>query len=478
MLRRNGRGLGVDNKVVLRFDRPFWPSAASPLFRKAYIQCTDPRFRFVDLHKFGKHGTIVAHVSPPWSCEGYATLSDEQVVQEVLRCLGKMFPHVAGLGDNPPTLPAATAAAALTPGSSQQPLTAQQATAGAHVPDADASPAKKSPGRAPVLPAAQDDAAPLEPPPADAAAASSLIVNPDDALSAKCAASSALPLEPEQQAASIGAGMNRAAPAAAARPRTEAAAAAAAEGAGRPELSPAAVVNPAAAAAHSSVAVGATDRTEQWRRRVDTGGGAEGTCVKDPPPVHHPAPAAAAAADCPGNGQRCGVMGRCPGRPEQMATRRHRKAAIVWDPCAATAAGPPRPPPALCRLPGARRPAPGAEVCAQPQVPPALPRPAPLPIRTATTHGAPTTTADDAHRRQNASSSSASKSSARDGGGAGKAASCSATAASGKSGRRRPAAAAAALAAAAAVPPRLLDSFVTRWKEDPYACGTVRACSV
>ena len=42
-------GYGVDNKVVLRFDKPFWPY--SPRFSKAYIQCTDQRFRFVDLHK-------------------------------------------------------------------------------------------------------------------------------------------------------------------------------------------------------------------------------------------------------------------------------------------------------------------------------------------------------------------------------------------------------------------------------------------
>ena len=62
-------GMGVENKVVLRFDKTFWPHSNSARRSKAYIQCTDQRFRFVDMHKFGKEGTLVAHVCPPFSRE-------------------------------------------------------------------------------------------------------------------------------------------------------------------------------------------------------------------------------------------------------------------------------------------------------------------------------------------------------------------------------------------------------------------------
>eukprot|EP01045_Picozoa_sp_COSAG04_P003167 COSAG04_NODE_127_length_24502_cov_31.657583_1_plen_1153_part_00 len=99
-------GMGVENKVVLRFDKPFWPHSSSPMRSKAYIQCTDQRFRFVDMHKFGKEGTIVAHVCPPFSRD-YDDMSDETVVAEVLRVLGKMFPYVPGLGDNSAGQPSA-----------------------------------------------------------------------------------------------------------------------------------------------------------------------------------------------------------------------------------------------------------------------------------------------------------------------------------------------------------------------------------
>ena len=100
-------GMGVENKVVLRFDKPFWPHSSSPMRSKAYIQCTDQRFRFVDMHKFGKEGTIVAHVCPPFSRD-YDAMSDATVVAEVLRVLGKMFPYVPGLGDNPAGQPSAS----------------------------------------------------------------------------------------------------------------------------------------------------------------------------------------------------------------------------------------------------------------------------------------------------------------------------------------------------------------------------------
>ena len=99
-------GMGVENKVILRFEKPFWPHGNSARRSKAYIQCTDQRFRFVDMHKFGKEGTLVAHVCPPFSRE-YDSMSDEEIVAEVLRVLGRMFPYVPGLGDNPKNLPQA-----------------------------------------------------------------------------------------------------------------------------------------------------------------------------------------------------------------------------------------------------------------------------------------------------------------------------------------------------------------------------------
>lgn len=53
-----GLGMGAENKCVLRFDRPFWPVHCP------YLQTTDQRFRFINLHYFGKAGVIVAHIGP------------------------------------------------------------------------------------------------------------------------------------------------------------------------------------------------------------------------------------------------------------------------------------------------------------------------------------------------------------------------------------------------------------------------------
>ena len=48
-------GMGTENKVVLRWAVKdiFWPAA------RPYLQCTDQRFRFLNLHHFGKAGVLL-----------------------------------------------------------------------------------------------------------------------------------------------------------------------------------------------------------------------------------------------------------------------------------------------------------------------------------------------------------------------------------------------------------------------------------
>ena len=48
-------GMGTENKVVLRWAVAdiFWPAAVP------YLQCTDQRFRFLNLHHFGKPGVLL-----------------------------------------------------------------------------------------------------------------------------------------------------------------------------------------------------------------------------------------------------------------------------------------------------------------------------------------------------------------------------------------------------------------------------------
>ena len=57
-------GMGTENKVVLRWAVKdiFWPAA------RPYLQCTDQRFRFLNLHHFGKAGVLLvmcAGAPPP-----------------------------------------------------------------------------------------------------------------------------------------------------------------------------------------------------------------------------------------------------------------------------------------------------------------------------------------------------------------------------------------------------------------------------
>ena len=79
-------GMGVENKVVLRFDSPFWPISGSP-----YMQIMgELGLRFLSLHRYGKPGVLVAHLCPPTSID-ITTLSDTEVVEKVLQVLHGVF---------------------------------------------------------------------------------------------------------------------------------------------------------------------------------------------------------------------------------------------------------------------------------------------------------------------------------------------------------------------------------------------------
>ena len=83
-------GAGTENKVVMRFEKPFWP------IDKRFVQCTDQRFRFLNCAPYGKPNVLVAHVAPPYG-EGFlnrttnACDAGEDVLRETLTVVRKMF---------------------------------------------------------------------------------------------------------------------------------------------------------------------------------------------------------------------------------------------------------------------------------------------------------------------------------------------------------------------------------------------------
>ena len=77
-------GMGTENKVVLRFESCFWPAKAR------FLNCTDQRYRFINMHAYGKPNVIIAHVAPPFG-EGFAGRSDTQVKDDVIEILRKMM---------------------------------------------------------------------------------------------------------------------------------------------------------------------------------------------------------------------------------------------------------------------------------------------------------------------------------------------------------------------------------------------------
>ena len=77
-------GMGSHNKVVLRFDQCFWPSDTPQL------NCTDPRFQWLNLHAFGKHGVLLTHIWPPLAY-GWDGMSDDEIRIQVMSVLRKML---------------------------------------------------------------------------------------------------------------------------------------------------------------------------------------------------------------------------------------------------------------------------------------------------------------------------------------------------------------------------------------------------
>jgi hypothetical protein len=76
-------GMGTENKVYMRFADSFWP-------KSRFWQVTDRRYRFLNLHAYGKTNTIVAHIAPPHAHD-FDGQSSSQVVEELCRVLQRMF---------------------------------------------------------------------------------------------------------------------------------------------------------------------------------------------------------------------------------------------------------------------------------------------------------------------------------------------------------------------------------------------------
>ena len=79
-------GMGTENKVALRWAASdiFWPADVP------YLQLSDPRFRILNAHCFGKAGVLVVLIAPPFA-EEMEALEDEELVQIVLTLLRTTF---------------------------------------------------------------------------------------------------------------------------------------------------------------------------------------------------------------------------------------------------------------------------------------------------------------------------------------------------------------------------------------------------
>lgn len=75
-------GMGTENKVVLRFSELFWDA------QQPYLQTLHPHMRFLNGDFFGKHRTLIAHLSPPLS---RTDAPDGELVALVLSTLQDMF---------------------------------------------------------------------------------------------------------------------------------------------------------------------------------------------------------------------------------------------------------------------------------------------------------------------------------------------------------------------------------------------------
>ena len=76
-------GMGTENKVYMRFAEKFWPKAR-------FMQCTDARYRFLNVDAYGKKNTLLVHVSPPYARD-FDGKSDREIVLDVCHVLKTMF---------------------------------------------------------------------------------------------------------------------------------------------------------------------------------------------------------------------------------------------------------------------------------------------------------------------------------------------------------------------------------------------------
>lgn len=84
----HGMGMGIHNKIVLRFsdDDVFW-AAQTP-----QLNCIDERFQFFNLHAYGKTGVLLVHVfAESGFAAGYWDLPDPGVLYEVMVVLGGIY---------------------------------------------------------------------------------------------------------------------------------------------------------------------------------------------------------------------------------------------------------------------------------------------------------------------------------------------------------------------------------------------------
>jgi len=78
-------GMGTENKVYMRFHEMFWPA------KSRYLQCTDQRYRFLNLDMYGKKNTLLVHISPPYAHDFNDNLDDRIVIRDICELCKRMF---------------------------------------------------------------------------------------------------------------------------------------------------------------------------------------------------------------------------------------------------------------------------------------------------------------------------------------------------------------------------------------------------
>ena len=74
----------------MRFAECFWSSTWGKPNKYRFLQCTDQRFRFLNMTPYGKPNVIIAHVAPPYG-EGFREQTESEVLRETLDVLRRMF---------------------------------------------------------------------------------------------------------------------------------------------------------------------------------------------------------------------------------------------------------------------------------------------------------------------------------------------------------------------------------------------------